>query len=186
MQRRKNMANIKLAPPWITYVSEVEQMFKYDPEVHVVYDNDAKSLKLYVDEEIKADALALLLPDKKDYGTVTLTISVIPANKPDHKINYTSVEDVYNSAFNMNPVCSFVKTITGIFSNNLVYVVFAKRVVQYFNDDLGDIYGQRSTLYESIAKNIFCPQEGVYYCTDAKDIDCEESAHLGSPLGEWP
>ncbi len=177
------MANIKLAPPWITYVSEVEQMFKHDHQVHVVYDNDAKSLKLYVDEEHKAEAISRLLPEKMNYGSVTLTITVIPANKSDRPIEFTSAGNLFECAFCVNPVCSFIKVVHGIFSNNLTYVVFAKKVVQYFNDDLGDVYGQRSTLYESIARNIFTPQQGVYYCTDAEESD---DIDLDSPHGEWP
>lgn len=181
------MAHIRLAPPWITYVSEVEQMFKYDPQVHVVYDNDDMSLKVYVDEEHKADALTKLLPEEMVYGNVTLKITVVPANKSKYtEFIYPSVQDMFEWAFYRNPACSFIKTIEGIFSNRLTYVVFAKKVVQYFNDDLGDIYGQCSTLYETIAKNIFLPQEGVYYCTDAKEIDYAQHPALGSPLGEWP
>lgn len=178
------MAHIKLAPPWITYVSEVEQMFKYDSKVHVVYDNDEMTLKLYVDDGTKADAIAKLMPEEMVFGNTTLKISVIPGN--DTKMPRLSKDEMFIDAFYGNPAFSFTKTIKGIFTNDLVYVVFAKRVVQYFNDDLGDIYGQCSTLYETIAKNIFLPQEGVYYCTDAKEIDYAQHPRLGSPLDEWP
>lgn len=174
------MAHLKLAPPWITYVSEVEQMFKYDKQVHVVYDNDELTLKLYVDELNKADALEQLLPEEMVFGNVTLKISIIPANTV--RVTRTDKEGIFEYAFFNNPVLSFIRTVQGVFANNLTYVVFAKRVVQYYNDNLGDIYGQRSTLYETIAKNIFLPQEGVYYCTDARDVD----GLFGNPLGEWP
>ena len=175
------MAHVKLAPPWITYVSEVEQMFKYDRQVHVVYDNDEMTLKLYVDDGSKADAIAKLMPEEMVFGNVTLKIVIIPSNTT--KVPRMGREDVYIDAFRGNPACAFVKTVKGIFTNDLTYVVFAKRVVQYFNDDLGDVYGQCSTLYQNIAKDIFLPQEGVCFCTDAKDPDLIETC---SPLGEWP
>ena len=35
------MANVKLSPPWIIFVTELEQLFKYDPQVHVIYDSEA-------------------------------------------------------------------------------------------------------------------------------------------------
>ena len=61
---------------------------------------------------------------------------------------------------------SYVEEVTGIFSNPITYVVFVNEVVQYYNDNLSDIHGLRSTLYQEIAKDIFETRLGVYYCTD--------------------
>lgn len=172
------MAAIKQAPPWVTYVSELEQMFKYDPEVHVIYNNDEHEVKLYVDASQKASALTELLPEVKEFGTVALHIIIVPANGTiaANKAN------LYQSAFKGNGALSFVKTVHGIFSNDLTYVVFRNRVVQYFDDNLGDVYGQRSTLYQEIANNLFEDKEGVFFCTDVE----EPVYQLGNPLGEWP
>ena len=76
------------------------------------------------------------------------------------------IEQLFCTAFNRNPAFVFTKSIQGIFSNNITYVVFRNKVVQYFDDDLSDIYGQCSTLYQYIAKNIFVDMESVFYCTD--------------------
>ena len=172
------MAMAKLAPPWVTFASELAQLFKYDPEVHVVYDNDACEVRLYVDSAPKATALTELLPTGKDFGNVTLNVNVIPANG----VLAVSRPSLWTAAFKDNGAFSFVKTVRGIFSNDLTYVVFKNRVVQYFNDDLGDIYGQCSTLYQEIAKHIFGETEGVFFCTDVE----EPVYQLGKPLGEWP
>ena len=172
------MAKIKLSPPWDTFVREMEQMFLYDEEVHIVYDEDALEVRVYVDNAQKAEALAALLPEEKDFGSVHLAINVIPANG-----NATlSNASLFLTAFSGNGAFSFIKTIHGIFTNDLTYVVFKNRVVQYFNDDLGDIYGQRSTLYQEIAKDLFGEKEGVCFCTDVETI----AKNLGAPLGEWP
>ena len=177
------MATINLAPPWNVYVSEVEQMFRLDPEVHVVYDNELYTLKVYVDEPKKASALGVLLPEEYNFGNVTLKISVIPANgvSEEDKVDPNNTDKLFEAAFSNNRALSFVRTVRGIFTNNLTYVVFVNRVVQYYNDDLGDVYGQCSTLYQNIAKNIFVPIEGAYYCTDVEDY-----AGFDAPLGEWP
>ena len=156
------MAMIKQAPPWITYVSELEQLFKLDDEVHVVYDNDEHNVKLYVENAEKATALMNLIPEKKEFGNVTLTIEVVPANGYER----FNVDNEYQAALNGNGAFSFIKVVSGVFTNNITYVVFKNRVVQYFDDNLGDIYGQRSTLYQEIAKNIFGETEGVFFCTD--------------------
>ena len=59
------------------------------------------------------------------------------------------------------------------------YVVFENKVVQFFNDDLSDIHGNKSTLYQEIAKDIFGDCDNIYFCTDTKE-------EIGKPLGEWP
>lgn len=180
------MAKIKLAPPWVTFASETAEMFRHDPEVHVVFDDEYHRLTLYVDSGTKADALARLLPDEKKFGNVTLTINVIPAN------NFIAVPiaavDVFQAAFKGNDAFSFAKCIKGVFANDLTYVVFKNKVVQYFNDDLGDIYGQRSTLYENIARNLFGVVEGVFFCTDLPEGTGTPYGRQKSccPLGEWP
>lgn len=40
------------------------------------------------------------------------------------------------------------------------------KVVQYFNDDLGDAHGVCSTLYQEIAKDVFGEHEGIFFCTN--------------------
>ena len=149
------MASIKLAPPWITLASEMEQLFKYDPEVHVVYDNDSYILSVYVDKQRKADALAALIPASITFGN----INVIPANGALSTTVGLSQAQLFENAFEGNGAFAFVKWVTGIFANNLTYVVFKNKVVQYFNDNLGDIYGNCSTLYQDIAKNIFTTEK---------------------------
>lgn len=163
------MAMLKLAPPWIRYANEMAQLFKYDKEVHVVYDNDQLILSLYVDSQRKADALAELLPETVTFGNMELHINVVPANGALSSVAGLNKAVLFANAFENNGAFAFIKTVTGIFSNNLTYVVFKNRVVQYYNDDLGDIYGQCSTLYQEIAKNIFGNQEGIYFCTDIEE-----------------
>lgn len=160
------MASIKLAPPWVTIASEMTQLFKYDPEVHVVYDNDEHLISIYVDKQRKADALAALIPETITFGNIELHINVIPANGALSTTVGLSQVQLFENAFEGNGAFAFVKQITGIFANNLTYVVFKNKVVQYFNDNLGDIYGNCSTLYQDIAKNIFGSIPGVYFCTD--------------------
>lgn len=57
----------------------------------------------------------------------------------------------------------------GIFSNPITYIVFKNKVVQFWNDDLSDIYGNRSTLYQDIAKEIFGESSGIFFCTDKEE-----------------
>lgn len=159
---------IKLAPPWVTYVNEVKALFDEDPQVRVVYDNDTVELKLYVEDAKKAEAIERLLPEFKNFGNVDLSIIVIPANVGNYDFSRYTFRQLFDAAFDGNPVYSFSRDIDSVFMNVLTYVVFTNRVVQFFNDNLNDIYGNMTTLYQEIASDVFEAGESVFYCTDIK------------------
>lgn len=183
------MKNIrmKLSPPWCTYISELTALFGEDPEIKINYDNFGRVIKLFVSNQEKADALCSLLPTCKYYGNVDLMIDVIPPSGEKQYISsYKDIKSIYEAAFKGNPVFSFVHEVQGIFSNSIIYVVFKNKVVQFFNDNLNDVYGNVSTLYQEIAKDVFehdirdeNEPENVFYCTDV-------DGKLKKPFGEWP
>ena len=164
------MAKISLSPPWVEYYHKINELFKHDPEVKVIYDENQNRLSLYVDNENKAAALTELLPETKEFGTVVMEIVVIPSNtkKNLRKTNISRKTNIYliEAAFENNPIVNDIKIISGLFSYDLNYVIFKNCVVQYFNDNLGDYNGLKSTLYEDIARDVFDSCEGVFYCTD--------------------
>lgn len=167
------MDNTKLSAPWITFVHELEALFAEDLEVKVKYDDVAHIVKLYVADSDKAMALEKLIPAKKEFGNVTVAVEVVPPNADE-----MTKEDLFIKAFKGNPVVSF----TASYDNplgHLTYVVFEKKIVQFFNDQLDDINGNKSMLYQDIAKDVFGGDHGVFYCTDADHS-------LSKPLGEWP
>lgn len=157
------MKNLKLSPPWTKFVKEIEMLFGEDPEVKIVYNEDTLEVKLYVEDEEKAEAISKLLPTTKTFGEIELKITVVPAN------NITQNKaSVFDKAFNNNPVLSYIFIKEGYFSNPMTYIVFAKEVVQFFNDDLSDIHGNCNTLYQEIAKDLFGDIDGVFFCTDVE------------------
>lgn len=158
------MARINLSAPWIQFYHELSAMFRRDPDIRIIFDESDNNIRMYVASQTKAAALAELLPTEKKFGAVTLKITIYPGNG-------VSREDgnIYERAFDGNPAFVYSQEIDGIFSNPLIYVVFDNVVVQYFTDNLGDINGVRSTLYQDIAKEIFNHRDNVFYCTDAID-----------------
>lgn len=160
------MARVKMSPPWVIFYREVDAMFKNDDAVMVVYDEEENEIKLYVEGDEKAGAMMELLPLEKQFGNVTLKITVIPANS---SVLNQKISDAYRAMFEGNVAVDYIEDIEGVFSNDLHYIVFAKDVVQYFTDDLGDAHGVCSTLYQEIAKDIFEKQDGVYFCTNTED-----------------
>lgn len=169
------MAKMKLSPPWVTYANEVKELFAADPDVHVVFDCDDMDLKLFVDDDSKAEALTELLPEEKDFGGAKLKISVVPANANDKP----SVMSLLRKAFAGNPaVRNFYECQTPFGQIN--YVVFAPEIVQFWNDDMSDINGNKTMLLKDVAEDVIGETSGVNFCTDAI------SPETAKPLGEWP
>lgn len=158
------MDEIKMAPPWIQFANAIVALFEKDPDVKVTYDNDNLGVKLYVNGTAKADALAKLLPTEKQFGNITLKIAVIPANAIESK------EKLFRDAFFGNEAVTDIWTapMDVTQTNPITYVIFEKEVVQYYNDNLGDAHGNRNTLYEEIAREIFDDHNGIFFCTDVE------------------
>jgi hypothetical protein len=166
------MDKVNLSAPWMTFVHEVQALFDEDEDVKIVYDDSEYDLKLYVEDARKADALTQLLPTEKKFGNVTLKIAVVSADGEE------SPAQLFEDAFRGNPALEYLYTAQTPFGE-IDYAVMKNRVVQFFNDQLDDINGLKSTLYQEIARDVFGQDKGVFFCTAAPK-------HLEKPLGEWP
>lgn len=180
----KTDARLKFAPPWVTFANKVKAMFGDDPDIAVVYENAVPKVIVTVNGTNKAAAIAALLPTEKKIGNVTLYVDVTtPDGSPLGEVSVpTEKAELFEAAFKNNPAFSFTRCVDYAFiTNKITYVVFANRVVQFFNDNLNDNFGNISTLYQEIAKDIFDPDitNGVFYSTDI-------AKEFAMPLGEWP
>ena len=158
------MAKINLSAPWVSYYHQIEALFQYDDEVCVIYDETNCEITLRVETASKATALDALLPHEVTFGNVTLKITVVPANEDDSKVAMLA------RAFEGNPALSYIQEVSMPSSDAIHYVVFANEVVQYWNDDLSDVNGNCSTLYQEIAKDVFGDIPGVFFCTEDPDL----------------
>lgn len=174
-----NENKTKLSPPWVDYYHKIEAMFGDDPDVDVKFNDEEYEIKLLVTGPAKADAITQLLPAERTFGNITVRVTVVPANDGE-----LSKIGLFRAAFWGNPAFVNAVTVPDIFSNEISYVVFQNKVVQYFNDDPSDLYGVESTLFEDIAEDIFEDHAGVYFCTDVDTPD--HGGSVGKPLGEWP
>ena len=155
------MEKVNLSAPWVIFYKEIEALFKEDPEVKTEFDEDAKAIRLYVDEAEKAEALSQLLPSERTFGNVTVSITVVPANRLGaNRIG------LFQTAFKGNGAFAYAKTVEGSLGLSLSYVVFKRTVVQFFADNLQDVAGNRSTLYQELAADVFGEDAGVCFCTE--------------------
>ena len=175
-----NDVRLKLSPPWVTYVHQVEALFDGDPQIACNVDLNSKnpSIVLACNNGDKVAALLQILRPEVSFGNVTLTIGVdgVPTNRA-----FANKKELFDVAFEKNPAYAYSISPVDDGYNwfSMVYVVFKNCVVQFFNDNLNDCHGVISTLYQDIAAEIL-DVDGVYYNTDI------EVGKLGMPLGEWP
>lgn len=180
------MAKLKQQSPWIIRYEEIEQLFQADPDISVVYDDsDGYEVRLYVDDPDKALALTELLPEAYEFGNVSLTITVIPSNDIEAPEIPKTQYELIDALFKNNPIVSYCyeRNVAGF---HTYYVVFKHKIVQYYTDNLADINGYTSTLYQYIARNVFDPvtEAGIFFCTDLPSGDIR-TASIGQPLCEW-
>lgn len=153
---------MKLATPWSTYFSEVEALFAKDPQVGVEYVDNPLAVNIYVTDHEKAYALTKILPTEKKFGNVTMKVTVVPTN-----FNNEYTESLFRKAFKGNPAFKDVVTVSGDFTFNATYVVFAGDVVQFYNDELNDLNGMKTMLYQDVARDVFEDNGlAVFYCTE--------------------
>lgn len=153
--------SLRLSSPWVEYYKEVQALFERDPEISITFDEANYIIALHVDNADKAEALQKLLPATVEFGSVTLTISVMPINH-----DADDITRVYELAFKGNPVFDYTN-VAGLPAGGAVkYAIFAKEVVQYYCDDISDVDGKTSTLYQYIADDILTKHHNeIRHCT---------------------
>ena len=156
------MEKLNLVSPWINFYHEVEALFRNDHEVTVKFDDENYELKLFVDNAKKGEAIEYILPHEKIFGNVTVKITVIPANKP-----ISGIDEALAIAFKGNPVFGHFETVSSPFGD-MNYAVFLPYILQYFNDDIGDIDGKRTATIEDIAKEVLSLGDAWHICSDRK------------------
>lgn len=172
------MARINILSPWEEYYKKINAFFEYDNDVRVVFDETSHVVKLYVAKDKKAAALSKILKPEKEFGNITVHVEVVP---PNGVLKSTGLADI-KAAFDNNGALSKIEEIDA-FGFSAAYVIFKKVVVQFFNDDLGDYNGMKSTLYETIAEDIFDVGAGIFFCTDVADLlSCATIANRAVPF----
>lgn len=153
------MEKLTLSAPWLTYIHELQLLFEQDKDINIVIDSETLEVKLYVEKTRKAEALTKLLQAEKTFGNVVVKVTVIQANNDSE-----SAISLIRDAFEGNPVLVGAETTSSLLGS-FNYAVFKKEVVQFYNDQLNDINGNKSMLYQDIAGDVLGLQDGVFYCT---------------------
>lgn len=151
------MEKVKLSPPWEEYSRKIMALFDKDDEIHI--EKKDMELIIRVDNTDKYEALMHLLPETIEFGNVILTVKIIPANIGEKK-----TKDYIRTLFKGNNSVTNIQEVN-VGTNPMMFVEFQKEVIQYYNDNLGDLHGNRTTVMEQIAREVFDDVDGIYFCT---------------------
>lgn len=174
---------LKILPPWTIVIKKLQALFDGDPQIAFNCDFSGvhPTVTLACNNGDKVAALLQILPQKVNFGNVTLDVIVdgIPSNRA-----FISKVELFDTAFKGNPAYAYsvCPAEEGYMWIGTTYVVFNNCVVQFAADNLNDCHGVISTLYETIATELLTgpATTGVFYNTNV------QRANLGYPLGEWP
>jgi len=155
----------KLSPPWYIYHRKVQAMFGRDPEVHVKdlaeVEEGKYSYMILVSNKEKAEAIKAILPQSVKMGNTEIDVAILGPDEDDIVPLDKSDVEIYEAAFSGNPI--FEKTAVrsyGPFATG--YCIFKKEVIQFWNDDMSDYYGNYNGLASNIAQELFNPSEIQY------------------------
>ena len=156
------MKNIKMSAPWYIYFEQLKALFEQDDEVDldIIEEDEGYKIEIFVADDIKAEAIAKLLPEKKVFGNVEVLIYVYPStNERDGWI------ETFADAFEGNPIIEDILPYSGP-AHDQNFVVFKKEVVQYYSDNIQSVDGVTSTIYEDIAREVFEDAPGgIFFST---------------------
>lgn len=158
----ENNRKLTLEAPWNTYRKMINALFEYDPEIEVgdVVDTiGIESVDYTIDIKVKNhrkfEALQKLLPNRKVFGSVTVSIFIYETEN-DEKNDVEMFRDLFMD----NPIVSNFEKIKLSDGSEKDFVCFQPQVIQFYDDDISDCYGNYNGLAEDIARAVFGDRAG--------------------------
>lgn len=182
------LEKVGLQSPWVTHWNFVKAMFARDEEINVteireVPPNDENDKGLYEFDvesgnEEKIIAIRSILTNLIEMGNITLRINInftgtggLNAVKDEEDITI----ETYKKAFENNLTLFDTISIKDVAGYVHEWVVFARDVVSFYNDDLLDPWGMWNGLYKDIAEQIFNSSD-IMFATAPDNVDSLEYA----------
>lgn len=163
----------KLSPPWWTVYNKIKAMFEADSDITIQpMSGGDTSYTIYLDtpDATKAIALEKILKTEYNFGNIRLKVIVRVTNANSKTvIPAESVYDNYLDALATTPAVVDIRHVVDMLGTKWVVIDFKKEVVQFWNDDLTDYYGNWNGLYTDIATDIFKYEPSVKYTIAVTD-----------------
>jgi len=139
--------SVKMSPPWYTYFNYLKHSIGRDQCVDVLDMKEISGADYLISVDVKnrekATALATILIPCKNFGNINVRVEVLHCgrrvkpycNPHDESIIIKIIEE----ALGTNHYFECVES-AEYFVSLLIFPVFKKEIIQFFNDDLSDFY----------------------------------------------
>lgn len=144
-----NKQKTGLSSPWVTYSKKIMAIFERDKDLTVNFDQDTYTITIESENTFKIMAIEKILEPQKVFGNITVTVKCLVKNAENE-----SVAALFKTAFAGNPIVSQIQEVATPLSPSETYVIFKKEVIQFFNDDTSDFYGNFNGLSEDIMRDV--------------------------------
>ena len=155
----ENNKKLTLEAPWNTYRKMINALFEYDHEIEVGDVVGIGSIDYTIDIKVKNhrkfEALRKLLPVRKVFGSITVAIYIYDMEN-DEKNDIEMFKDLFRD----NPIVSNYEKVKLPDGSERNFVCFEPQVIQFFDDDISDCYGNYNGLAENIARAVFGDRAG--------------------------
>jgi len=152
---------LRLSPPWHTFFNFVKHAIGKDRQVKVLEMKEVSEVDFLIQIETKdkdkALALATILEPYKEFGNIKVYVEVLCFGKvvmpSEKKQNVCTLMNFYEKAFGANDYFVHVE-FKDFFGNMMLFPVFKKEVIQFFNDNLADLYQNFNGVVADVFKEI--------------------------------
>ena len=152
----KNTA--RLSPPWYTFFNFLKHSVGEDRCVEVLEMRELSGGKFLIEVDVKdrdrATAMATILLPHKNFGNIDVCVEVSHCGRAvrpgEPPRNAHGLARLFEEAFCTN--CYFERAESvRVPGGTWVFPVFAKTVIQFFNDDISDLYSN----FNGVAADVF-------------------------------
>ncbi|MCM2535790.1 hypothetical protein NDK43_30315 [Neobacillus pocheonensis] len=153
----------QLSPPEFTFFNELKYSIGKDPLVTVEniikLPNGEYLILVIVKSRQKAMALATILELQKNLGNIIVNVAVIYHGQVIDPIEDTftprEVVNLFETALDTNRYFQFAVAQLITPGMEGVFPVFSKKIIQFFNDDLSDLYNNFNGVAADVFRDVF-------------------------------
>ncbi|MCL2336141.1 MAG: hypothetical protein FWC60_01840 [Firmicutes bacterium] len=158
-----NENSSRLSPPQYTYYNYIKHSIGNDPCVNVA---DMKEMgggnyviPIHVQGHERAVALATILELHKSMGNLSIDIEIFCGNQmvtpSENTENSESLLKLYEQALSTNRYFACAKINELLPGYPSIFPVFKKEVIQFYNDDLSDLYRNFNGVAADVFREVF-------------------------------
>ncbi|SDW75249.1 hypothetical protein SAMN05444487_1069 [Marininema mesophilum] len=162
----KDSVRVQLSPPQFTYLSKLKFTVGRDPNVQVgdlkSVDGNTLRITIRVNGRQRARALATILTANKSIGNIIIQVRIVNQGTTvcpiRRSLSPSAISDLYKVGLSTNDLFLF-SVARGIVPGGSVAIfpVFRARIVQFFNDDLSDLFrnfnGVAAFVFRDVCRN---------------------------------